>query len=82
MDRIGPYLKAVEALIGAILIVGSMTLGMATHLPAGLVTVIGAVLGVLTTVKVWLAKNEPLIRDAADAVDDLVDGVRDPSTRP
>lgn len=74
-ERIGPYLKTLESVIGVVLIVGGMSMGMAGHLPPWLVTTIGSVLGVLTAVKVWLIRNESLIKDAADAVEDLVEGV-------
>ncbi|WP_280395570.1 hypothetical protein [Nocardia brasiliensis] len=66
-------LKAVEAGIGALLMLGTLLTSVAGVLPASWAGGIGTVLAVLTTFRVWLAKNESLIEQSADAIEDLVD---------
>ncbi|QIS16506.1 hypothetical protein [Nocardia arthritidis] len=66
-------LKAVEAGIGSILMVLTFVASFEGALPQAWAGGITAVLGVLTTFRVWLARNEPLISQAEDAVDELVD---------
>jgi len=75
MSKIGQYMKAVEAFIGVLLMVGATALSESAHLPASVTTGVTAALGVLTFVKVWLAKNEPLIESATEAVVELGQGV-------
>jgi hypothetical protein len=68
-------MKAVEAFIGAVLMVGTVVLSQSAHLPTPVVTGAVAVIGVLTTVKVWLTRNEPLIEEAVEAAVELGQGV-------
>ncbi|MGW0245045.1 hypothetical protein ACWDYH_00205 [Nocardia goodfellowii] len=67
-------LKAVEAGIGAILMVGTLFLSIGDVLPDSIAAGLASFLGLLTVARVWLAKNADLIADAEEAVEDLVDG--------
>lgn len=75
ITKLGQYMKAVEAFIGAVLMVGTVVLSQSAHLPAPVVTGAVSVIGFLTVVKVWLTKNEPLIEEAVEAVVELGQGV-------
>lgn len=68
-------MKAVQAFIGGLITVTSLLLVITDHLPTPIAAGVGAVAAVLTTVQVWLAKNEPLIEEAETAVDDVVKDV-------
>jgi hypothetical protein len=74
VTKLSQNLKAVEALIGSGLMVGNLLLAVAGFLPASWAGGIAAGLAALTTFRVWLAKNEPLILGSVEAVDELVDG--------
>lgn len=75
VDKIGQYMKTVEAVIGMVLMMGTVFLTQSAHLSPGVVTGIGSAIGVLTAVKVWLTKNEPLVEEAAEAAVELGQGV-------
>ncbi|MFE7717476.1 hypothetical protein ACFU44_00315 [Nocardia rhizosphaerihabitans] len=66
-------LKFIEALFGGILAIGAVALAFAPALPEPVSYGIGTTLAVVTAGKVWLAKNDELIIDAAEAIDDLVE---------
>ncbi|WP_052281444.1 hypothetical protein [Nocardia vulneris] len=66
-------LKAVEAGIGGLLMLATLLLSLDGVLPAAWAGGIGTVVAVLTTFRVWLARNEQLIEQSADAIEDLVD---------
>lgn len=75
VTKLGQYMKAVEAFIGVLLMVGSFVLATSAHLPVGVVAGITSVLGVLTTLKVWLTKNETVVVEAVEAAVELGHGV-------
>ncbi len=58
--------KAVVALIGAALMVAVTVAGAFTELAPGVATAANSVVGVLTVVSVFIAKNEDLFDDFAD----------------
>ena len=66
-------LKAVQAGLGSVAMLLTVILGLAGALPDPVVTGVTAVLGVVTTFRVWLVRNTDLITNAESAVDDLVD---------
>ena len=66
-------LKAVQAGLGSAAMLLTAILGLAGALPDPVVTGVTAVLGVVTTFRVWLVRNTDLITNAESAVDDLVD---------
>lgn len=73
--KIGQYMKLVESILGALLMIGSVFLTESAHMSPGVVTGVTAALGVLTAIKVWLVKNETLVEDAAESVIELGKGV-------
>lgn len=73
--NIGPYLKTVEALLGAAVTVGGLVLAIDANLPAPAVAAVASALGVLTTLKVWLVKNDAVVTEAVDAAVELGEGV-------
>lgn len=73
--KLGQYMKTIETVIGVLLMVGATFLTESAHLPASVTAAVTAGVGVLTAVKVWLVKNEPLIEEASDAVVELGKGV-------
>lgn len=67
-------LKAVEALLGMSI---TLLLALSSALPASWTSYAAVAVGALTVFKVWLAKNEELIKQAEAAVGELVDGTTD-----
>lgn len=76
-DKIGPYLKTVQAFVGSTAVLLT-TIGVSTQALSPKVAVPIGVGGVaLTTFNVWLIKNEQLIKQVVDAGEDLYDDTRD-----
>ncbi|WP_431941686.1 hypothetical protein [Nocardia grenadensis] len=71
---IGRNLKAVEAGVGGLLMLLTMIASINGVFPESWAAGITGAIALLTTVRVWLATNAPLIEDAASAVEDLYAG--------
>jgi hypothetical protein len=71
---IGRNLKAVEAGIGGLLMLLTMVASINGVFPQSWAAGITGAIALLTTARVWLAKNADLIEDAAEAVEDLYEG--------
>ena len=75
-DKVAHYRKAIEAGIGSALMILTSLLALGDVLPAGVAVVVTTTIAVLTTARVWLAKNADLIDGAADSLDGLQLDVR------
>ena len=71
--NIKPYMKTVAAVIGGLITVLTFIAGMQGVLPDTVTSAVVAALGVLTPLSVWWVKNESLIVESVEAVEDLVD---------
>lgn len=75
-DKVAHYRKAVEAGIGSVLMLLTSFLALGDVLPSGVAVVLTTGIAVLTTFRVWLAKNADLIDGAAESIDGLQLDVR------
>ncbi len=75
-------LKAIQAFIGGLITVSALLLVISAHLPTPVAAVVGSIGVVLTTVQTWLSKNEPLIKQAETAIDELVSDVKSDPAEP
>lgn len=75
-DKVAHYRKAVEAGIGSVLMLLTSFLALGDVLPSGVAVALTTGIAVLTTVRVWLAKNADLIDGAAGSIDGLQLDVR------
>lgn len=77
MKKLSQYNKAIQAVLGLLLVVGTALLGMKDVLPEDVSTILTMLFAVGTAVQVWWVKNEPLISDLAKEAQVLVEDVKE-----
>jgi hypothetical protein len=70
------YAKAIEAFFGLFIVVGTALLGMGEQIPDSVARWITVIVGVITVIRVWWVKNEPLFRDVIDQTEALAEEVK------
>jgi len=76
-DKAAELSKSVEAFCGSVIMFGTSLLAFTDQMPDKVGIIVIGVVGAFTTFRVWLVRNEKLIRDVADAGEDLYQNARE-----
>ena len=75
-EKLGRYNKAIEAFFGLVIICGTTLLGLSDQIPEDVSKWVTVVVAVITVIRVWWVKNEPLVMDTIDQIEVLTEELR------